>query len=108
MSEANLERLSDSVTDTHSRIQKEFENINPIVGVSRGMRSVGIPADAMTIDCLKTGKRIIIILHDDSPDVVQYQFSYKDKDPDEAFATLAAESINETVLYNWMKDYFGD
>ena len=106
MSEKNLEVLSDKVTDAHSRIQKDFEYINPIVGVSRGMRSIGIPADAMTIDCLRTGKRIIIILHDQHPEVLQYQFSYKAEDPAEEFMTLTFKELSTQTLYDWMKEYF--
>ena len=106
MSEKNLELLSDYVTEAHTQIQKDFDHINPIVGVSRGMRSVGIPADAMTIDCLKTGKRIIIILHDESPEILQYQFSYKDKDPAAEFQNLAIDNLNDKILYSWMASYF--
>lgn len=106
MSEKNLELLSDYITEAHSQIQKNFDNINPVVGVSRGMRSVGIPADAMTIDCLKTGKRIIIILHDESPEMLQYQFSYKDKDPADEFQNLSIDQLNEEILYSWMATYF--
>ena len=106
MSKQNLEILSDIVTEAHSLIQKDFEYINPIVGVSRGMRSVGIPADAMTIDCLRTGKRIIIILHDQQPEILQYQFSVKTEDPAEEFMTLAFKELSKQVLYDWMKDYF--
>ena len=50
MSEAALEALSDMITEAHTRIQQAYEHINPVVGVRRGMRDVGIPADAMTID----------------------------------------------------------
>ena len=106
MSEKNLELLSDFVTEAHTQIQKDFSDINPIVGVSRGMRSVGIPADAMTIDCLKTGKRIIIILHDENPEILQYQFSYKDKDPAEEFQNLPIDKLNKKILYDWMATYF--
>ena len=106
MSEKNIELLSDYVSEAHRQIQQNFDTINPIVGVSRGMRSVGIPADAMTIDCLKTGKRIIIILHDESPEIIQFQFSYKDKDPAEQFQSIAIESLSEETLYNWMATYF--
>jgi len=108
VSEKNLELLSDMVTKAHSRIQQDFENINPIVGVNRGMRSIGIPSDAMTIDCLKTGKRIIIILHDQQPDVLQYQFSYKAEDPADEFLNLAIEDLSNQVLYDWMKNYFSN
>ena len=106
MSERNLEILSDLVTDAHSRIQNDFEFINPIVGVSRGMRSIGIPADAMTIDCLRTGKRIIIILDDQQPEILQYQFSYKAEDPSEDFMILAFKELNKQIIYDWMKEYF--
>ena len=106
VAEKNLELLSDYVTDAHTRIQKTFDNINPVVGVSRGMRSVGIPADAMTIDCLKSGKRIIIILHDETPEILQYQFSYKDKDPAEEFQNLSMANFSEEILYDWMVRYF--
>ncbi len=106
MSEKNLEILSDLVSEAHSRIQNDFENINPIVGVSRGMRSVGIPADAMTIDCLRTGKRIIVILHDEQPETLQYQFSYKAVDPSDEFKILAFKVLSDQVLYDWMNEYF--
>lgn len=108
MSEENLEVLSDRVTEAHSRIQTDFENINPVVGVNRGMRSIGIPADAMTIDCLRTGKRIILILHDKHPDVLQYQFSYKAEDPAEEFMILKIKELSNQILYDWMKEYFAD
>ena len=106
MSEENLEKLSGLVTEAHTRIQMDFEHINPIVGVSRGMRSVGIPADTMTIDCLRTGKRIIIILHDQQPEILQYQFSYKAQDPAEEFMTLTFKALSNQILYDWMKEYF--
>ena len=106
MSEKPLEKLSDLATEAHTKIQKDFENINPVIGLSQGMRSIGIPADAMTIDCLKTGKRIIIILHDHQPEILQYQFSYKTEDPAEHFETLLLKELNAQILYEWMRDYF--
>ena len=106
MSEQSLEVLSDIATEAHTRIQQDFEDINPVVGLSRGMRSIGIPADAMTIDCLKTGKRIIIILHDHQPEILQYQFSYKALDPGEKFETLQFSKLTAQIMYDWIKDYF--
>lgn len=106
VSEKNLEILSDIVTEAHGWIQRDFEDINPIVGLNRGMRSTGIPADAMTIDCLRTGKRIIIILHDQQPEILQYQFSYKAEDPAEEFKTLKFKLLSNQIIYDWMKEYF--
>ena len=106
LKEEPLAILSDLITEAHTNIQKDFENINPIVGVNRKLRAQGIPVDAMTIDCLKTGKRIILLLNDNTPDILQYQFSYKSKDPDEIFVQLDFEKLTTQQLYEWMRDYF--
>jgi hypothetical protein len=106
LSEKPLEKLSDFATEAHTRIQQDFEDINPVVGLSQGMRTIGIPADAMTIDCLKTGKRIIIVLHDQQPEIVQYQFSFKAQDPAEEFEILQFSELSAQIMYDWMKDYF--
>ena len=106
LKEEPLAILSDLITEAHTNIQKDFENINPIIGVNRKLRSQGIPVDAMTIDCLKTGKRIILLLNDNTPNILQYQFSYKSKDPDEVFEQLDFEKLSTQQLYEWMRDYF--
>ncbi len=70
------------------------------------MRDSGIPADVMTIDCLKTKKQIIIVLHDGQPEIVSYQFSHKDKIPSTHFETLVASELNSKILFDWIKNYF--
>ncbi len=101
-----LETLSDLATEAHTRIQQDFININPVVGISRSMRDSGFPADAMTIDCLKTNRRIIIILHDADPDILRYQFSFRDKDPAEEFEMMAFDKLTAQILYDWIASYF--
>jgi hypothetical protein len=101
-----LEILSDFATEAHAKIQQDFENINPVVGLTRGMRKIGIPADAMTIDCLKSGKRIILVLHDEQPETLKYQFSFKADEPDEVFENMCFDHLTVDQLYRWMRDYF--
>lgn len=101
-----LKTLSDIATETHGRIQHDFPDINPVVGVNQRMRASGIPVDLMTIDCLQTNKRIILLLHDEQPDQVRYQFSFRDKDPDEAFEVINLNEISAQLLYDWIKGYF--
>ena len=98
MSQNPLEILSDVATEAHTRIQQDFKKIDPIVGVSQKMRASGIPADVMTIDCLKTGKRIILILQDQQPGVISYQFSFKAKDPDDEFKQIAFSELDADKL----------
>ncbi len=106
MSNKQLKIVCDIATDAHNRIQQDFESINPVVGVTHNMRSNGVPADAMTIDCLKSGKRIILVLHDQQPDIIHYQFSFKDKDPDSQFEAIQFNELTADTLYEWMKNYF--
>lgn len=101
-----LKTLCDLATEAHERVQLNHADIDPIVGVHHKMRDAGFPADVMTIDCLKTGKRIIIILNDDALDVVNYQFSYKDKDPAAEFEALPFNDLSSSILYDWMTSYF--
>ena len=106
MSKSRLEILSDCAEEAHTRIQKDFLNINPIVGLHKGMRDIGFPADTMTIDCLKTQRRIILILHDEQPDILSYQFAYRDRDPSDDFEALAFDEITTQLLYDWIAKYF--
>ena len=106
MTHKHLEALCELTTESHTRIQQDFKTINPVVGVSQKMRNSGIPVDTMTIDCLKSGKRIIIILHDQQPEILRYQFTFKDKDPAGEFEQMSFSELSEETLYNWMKDYF--
>ena len=101
-----LEIVCDLVTKSYARIQKDFKDINPMVGINQKMREMGEPVDAVTIDCLKSGKRIILILHDHHPDVIRYQFSFKDKDPDEKFEQIQFNELTVSKLYKWTKNYF--
>tara|TARA_R110002111_G_scaffold13929_22_gene38622 strand:- start:428 stop:760 length:333 start_codon:yes stop_codon:yes gene_type:complete len=101
-----LKTLCDLATEAHEKVQAKHADIDPIVGVHHKMRDAGFAADVMTIDCLKSGKRIIVILNDEQPDVVNYQFSYKDKDPAPQFEQLAFGDLTVNLLYDWMSQYF--
>ncbi|MEE1674298.1 hypothetical protein SNR37_003735 [Agarivorans aestuarii] len=105
-SEQRLIKLSDLANAAHLRIQQDFAQIDPVIGISRNMRKNGVPADVMTIDCLKSGKRIIVILHDQHPDQLMYKFAFKDQDPAGDFSQLAFAEFNQQVFYDWIKSYF--
>lgn len=106
MASEPLKTLSDLITEAHARIQQTHADINPVVGLRRGMREKGIPADAMTIDCLRTGKRIVLILHDQQPGRLIYQFTLKDTDTDAPYQQVALDALRVELLFDWMRDYF--
>ena len=98
--------LSDALTEAHARIQKDFANLNPVIGINRQMRASGIAADVITIDCLVSNKRILIILQDASPDMASYQFGWRDQDPASEYQKIDFKAINVEQLYQWIGDYF--
>ena len=106
MEDTPIKQLCDAVEQAHAKIQEDFKQINPVVGVNKQMRTVGIPADVITIDCLKSGRRILFVLHDAQPEIAQYQFCRRDEDPADAFESIAIESLTTQLLYDWMKNTF--
>ena len=106
MPNIKLKRLCDIATEAHTRIQQDFKDINPIVGVSQHMRKNGVPADAMTIECLRSGKRIILVLHDQAPALISYQLTFKDKDPGKEFARIEFKEMTVDRMYGLIKGYF--
>lgn len=107
MSEDPLKSLSDMASDAHARIQAAHEHINPVVEVRRSMRDSGIPADVMTIDCLRSRRRITLILHDEHPGVLLYQFITIEDEVGEQFQQMLLADISTQVLFDWIQEYFG-
>lgn len=103
-----LMSLSEIASEAHARIQQDFTDINPVIGIMQGMRKMGIPADVMSIDCLKTKKRILIVLHDEHPGLIQYQYTYLDQDPGDKYQAVRSEDFTTELLYQWIKTYFRD
>ncbi|CAA0116967.1 Uncharacterised protein [BD1-7 clade bacterium] len=106
ISNPRLLSLSDIASEAHAKIQQDFADINPVIGVTQGMRRTGIPADLMTIDCLQSRKRIIVVLHDEQLGVISYQNTFMDQDPGDDFEHLAEQEVTSDVIYQWIKDYF--
>lgn len=101
-----LKKVCDIITESHTRIQKDFERINPLVGVNQKMREMDVPVDVVTIDCLKSSKRIILILHDLYPELVRYQLTFKEKEPGEDFEQINYDDLSADHVYNWIAEYF--
>jgi len=106
LSNKRLETLCNLASESHVRIQKDFAEINPMVGINHKMRDLGVPADVVTIDHSKSNRRIILVLHDHYPEVVNVQFSFKDTDPDDAFEQHPFSELSTDTLYDWIRGYF--
>ena len=66
-----------------------------------------IPADVMTIDCLRTRRRITLILHDEQPGTLLYQFVTIEDEVGNDFQQMALGDMTATKLFGWIQEYFG-
>lgn len=101
-----LEQLFEIASKSHARVQQNFQDVNPMIGVNQQMREMGVPCDVMTIDCLQSKKRIILVLHDHNPDIVRYLLSHQDVEPEGEFEEIPYRDVTEETLYKWIIDYF--
>ncbi len=104
-SKKRLEELSDKLTMAHHRIQQNFQNLNPVIGVRQSLRDSGFPADLITIDCLSSRKRIILLLHDQQTETVGLQYSSIESEANNDFTRIENALISEDQLYEWMLNY---
>jgi len=48
--------------------------------MDKSLRNKSLKADAITIDCIALDKKIVILIHDDKPDVVDITLGNKEGD----------------------------
>ncbi|MEH6823236.1 MAG: hypothetical protein V7629_04900 [Motiliproteus sp.] len=108
MSNQDIYALADIAEAAQVEIQENFNQIDPIIGVSRRLRQSGFPVDVMTIDCLQSGKRITLLVNDEKPGQVSYQFGFKDRAPDRVFTDVAFQQLTRSQLCRWIQSYFSE
>ncbi len=106
MVQQNIFALSDLAAVAQADIQQQSLEIDPVIGISRSMRDAGFPVDAMTIDCLKTTRRITFLINDANPGTVSFRFGLKRDIDALTFHEIDFAEITATTLFEWIKDYF--
>ncbi len=78
---SKLQNLSEIVARANDVFYSKFDNIDTLMGiVDKTLRNQGMKADAITIDCIALDKKIVILIHDDKPDVVNIALGNKEGD----------------------------
>jgi hypothetical protein len=73
-----LNNLSEVIAKANDLFYSKFETLDTLLGImDKNLRKQGIKADAVTIDCVVLDKKIVILLHDDKPDVVSVALGNK-------------------------------
>ncbi|MBL1319838.1 MAG: hypothetical protein COA63_002080 [Methylophaga sp.] len=76
---SKLQDLSEIVARANDLFYSKVEHIDTLMGImDKTLRKQGMKADAITIDCVVLDKKIVLLLHDDKPDVVSITLGNKE------------------------------
>ena len=78
---STLKKLSETIAEANDVFDARYKDVDTMLGImDQALRKQGINADAVTIDCLRLNKKIVFLLHDDKPDIVDIAFGNKEGD----------------------------
>ena len=103
---SKLQNLSEIVARANDLFYSKFDKIDTLMGImDQTLRKQGIKADAITIDCIALDKKIVILLHDDKPDIVSIALGNKAGD---LYSSSEYErvKISEAVIMKIMEANF--
>ncbi len=103
---SKLKNLSEIIAKANDLFGNKYDNIGTLMGImDKALRNQGVNADAITIDCVAQNKKIVMLLHDDKPDVVNIALGNKDGDifssSEYPLATLSEAVIAEIMEKNF-------
>lgn len=101
-----LKSLSEVIAKANDVFSEKFSDVDTLMGImDKTLRKQGMNADAITIDCVAPNKKIVIVLHDDKPDVVDVALGTKSG---EIFSSSEYQlnTVSEQVVADIMQDYF--
>ena len=66
-----LKELSEIVAQANDIFYERYKSVDTLMGImDKTLRKQGMNADAITIDCISIDKKIVLVLHDSKPDLV--------------------------------------
>ena len=78
---STLKKLSEIVAQANDVFDGRHKNVGTVLGImDQALRKQGIHADAVTIDCIPLDKKIVLLIHDDKPEIVDIAFANKEGD----------------------------
>jgi hypothetical protein len=78
---STLKNLSEIVAKANDLFCSKFDNVDTLMGImDKKLRNQGMKADAITIDCVSQKSKIVVLIHDDRPKVVEIALGNKDGD----------------------------
>ena len=103
---STLKNLSEIVAKANDLFYSKFEALDPVMGIiDKALRQQGLKADAITIDCITIDKKIVILLHDDRPNIAGIALGNKDGEMHSS-SEYAISEISEALIVEKMEEHF--
>jgi len=75
----SLKSLSEIVANANDQFFQRNKNLDTLMGImDKNLRKQGMNADAITIDCIAVNKKLVLVLHDSKPTVVDIALGDKE------------------------------
>jgi len=76
-----LDRLAEIVARANDMFYAKHKTIDTLMGImDKALRAQGMMADAITIDCVTLDKKVVLLLHDAKPNIVEIALGNKQGD----------------------------
>ncbi|NQZ89570.1 MAG: hypothetical protein HRT54_18495 [Colwellia sp.] len=73
-----LKSISEVVAKASDLFSIKFDKVATLMGImDKTLRNQGMNADAITLECISQKKKIVVLIHDDKPDVVEVALGNK-------------------------------
>lgn len=105
---APLKKVSEIIAQANDNFYNHHQQLDTLVGIiDKALRNQGMNADAVTVDCPTLDKKLVFLLHDHQPDMVDVAMGNKAGDIFSSSSDhLAALTVNK--VEQLMVDYFID
>lgn len=76
-----LDNLAEIVARANDMFYAKHKTTNTLMGImDKALRAQGMNADAITIDCIALDKKVVLLLHDNKPELVEIALGNKNGD----------------------------
>lgn len=73
-----LQQLAEVVAKANDIFFEKYQNVDTLMGImDKTLRQQGMATDAVTIDCITLDKKIVLLVHDNKPDVIDVALGNK-------------------------------
>jgi len=101
-----LKKLSEIVAEANDVFDACHKSIDTVLGImDKVLRKQGINADAVTIDCISLNKKIVFLMHDDKPEIVDIALGNKEGDIQSSSA-YNLNTLSIAMVIGIMEDNF--